>query len=85
MADAREVIEVGPTPASTLIRRVVAVMAAFAIVTGALVANARDLAPAADARDLAPAADAARLTTSVRSPIPGPDRSGPEDLLILLK
>jgi arylsulfatase A-like enzyme len=75
MADAQEVIEMGSTPASTLIRRAVAVVAAFAIVTGALVANERDLAPAADAD---------RPTTSLPSPTAGPERSGPPNLVLIL-
>jgi hypothetical protein len=73
MAIGREVIVVGPTQASTLIRQVVAVMAAFAIVTGALVASARDL-PAVAAAD-APAS---------AIPSPGQERPGPPDLVLIL-
>jgi arylsulfatase A-like enzyme len=76
MADAREVIELGPTQTSALIRQVVVVMAAFAIVTGALVANARDLRPATD--------PVRRTSTSASGPVPTPARSVPPDIVLIL-
>jgi arylsulfatase A-like enzyme len=76
MADAQEVIEVGSTPASTLIRRVVAVVAAFAIVTGALVANAGEFRSAGG-----PVPRTAGIRNAL---VPTPEGSTQPDIVLIL-